>query len=338
MDKEVSISTSTILKIIGILAAVWFVVIIRDIVMLLIFAIILTSTVEPIARKLEKRKISRVFSVSVIYALTIAIFGAVLFFLTPPIIEQLRQLILEVPNFVNALTQKFEIIRDLASQYNLTASLEKFIISVKSSLNMENIFSSLFATTKAFVSGIIAAIIIFAVSFYMSVEKGGLKQFINALIPKRHSENVMRLVNKSQDRLGKWVKGQLVVIAIVGLLDYIGLLLLGVRYALLLGILGAALEIIPYAGPIIATIFAILIGLAQAPIVALFAGLWFWTVQQIENHIITPKVMHAAVGLNPIVVILAILIGAKVAGVPGFILAVPVAAVLEVFISEFVNG
>lgn len=338
MNKEISISTSSVLKILGILAAVWFVVMIRDIVMLIIFAIILASAVEPLTERLEKKKISRVISVSVIYVLVIAILGATIFFLAPPIIDQSRQLILEIPQFIESLSQKFEIVRDLAFKYNLTGSLENFISSVKSSLNVENIFSSLFVTTRAFFGGIIAAVIVLAISFYMSVEKGGLKQFINTLTPKRHSENVMRLVKKSQDKLGKWIKGQLAVILIIGLLDYVGLMLLGVKYALLLGILGAVLEIIPYAGPIIATIFAVLIGLAQAPLIALFAGIWFWIVQQIENHVVTPKIMQTAVGLNPVVVILALLIGTKIAGVFGLVLAVPVAAVLEVFVSEFMGN
>lgn len=335
MSNEISISTSTILKILGIIAGIWFVVIIRDVVLLFIFAIILTSAIEPFASRLENRKIPRMLSVSIVYVLTIAILGAVIFFLFPPIVEQLRQLVIAIPEFVNSAITKFEVLKDLAAQHNFTANLENFIETISSAL--AGVVPNLFDTTKAFFGGLISFVIVLAISFYMSVEKGGLKQFVSALAPKKHSENVLRLVKKSQDKLGRWIKGQLVVILIIGLLDYVGLLLLGVRFALLLGITGAVLEIIPYAGPVIATIIAVLVGLSQSPMIALFAGIWFLVVQQIENHIITPKVMQTAVGLNPVVVILAILIGTKLAGVLGLVLAVPIAAVIEVFVSEFIE-
>jgi len=338
MNKDISISISTILKIIAVLGAVWFVFLIRDVVILLIFAIVLVSAIEPFVGRMENRKIPRVLSVSVAFILGLVTLGAVLFFLVPPIIVQLKQLALDLPGFVDMLAAKFEVVRNLASRYNLTASLEEFTEWAKSALSLEKVASYLTGTVKAFFGGLISAFIILAISFYMAVEKGGLKKFIGALFPQKHSENAMRLVKKSQNKLNRWIKGQLVVILIVGLLDYIGLAVMGFKFALLLGILGALLEIIPYAGPIIATVFAVIIGLTQSPMVAVFAGAWFLIVQQLENHIITPKVMQTTVGLNPVVVILAILIGTKLAGVFGLILAVPVAAVLEVVIGDFMSS
>ncbi|MFH1175300.1 MAG: AI-2E family transporter [bacterium] len=336
-QKEISISTSTILRILGILVAAWLLFLIRDVVVLILFAIVLVSAIEPFVDKMESRKISRIFSVSAIYIFGFLAFGAVLFFLIPPVATQLKQLVVSLPEAMDALSQKFVIFRDVFTRLNVSAGLEDFVLKSSHSFNAEGIIPGIFSTTKSFFGALIAIIIVLAISFYMAVEKGGLKMFINALTPQKYSEHAMRLVKKSQVKLNRWMKGQLVVILIVGLLDYIGLAILNFKFALLLGIMGAIFEIIPYAGPLIAAIFAVLIGLTQSLTVAILAGIWFLIVQQLENHIITPKVMQTTVGLNPVVVILAILVGTKLAGVLGLVLAVPVAAVIEVIVSDFMG-
>lgn len=333
MEKEISISTSTILKILGIFVALGLVYLVRDIAVLLMLAIILVLIIEPLAARLEQKGIPRIFSVSITYLLGIAVFGAVLFFLIPPVISQLKQLIDVFPAIINRLSEEFQSFAQFAGRYNIDINLNK----ISSELELQRIIPNIFSTTRALISGIVSLVIILAISFYMSVEKGGLEKFINTLTPQKHREKISRLLRKIQKRLARWARGQLLVILIIGLLDYIGLMLLGVKFALLLGALGAILEIIPYAGPIIATIFAFVIGLSQSLTIGLLAGLWFLIVQQLENHVVTPKVMQSAVGLNPVIVILSILIGTKFFGLLGFILAVPVAAIAEVIISDFIE-
>jgi predicted PurR-regulated permease PerM len=121
---------------------------------------------------------------------------------------------------------------------------------------------------------------------------------------------------------------------IVGCLTYIGLYFLGIKYALTLALVAALLEIIPYIGPILAAIPAVILGFAQSPFLALLVILLFVVIQQLENYIIVPQVMKKTVGLNPIVIIIVMLIGAKLAGVIGIILAVPVAAAVAEFLKD----
>jgi len=335
MDREISISTATILKVIGVLLVLGLIFLIRDVVVLVLFAIILTSAIEPFAARMENKKIPRVVAVTTVYVIGAVLLGTALFFLIPPLLEQIRQLAVAMPSFFEAVMTKFESFKQFAIQHNIVSNVELFFESLSSELGQ--VAPNIFSTTKAVLAGTVSVVIVLAVSFYMSVEKGGLKKFIETLTPESQQNNVMRLVRKSQAKLGKWVQGQFVVILLVGLLDFLGLFFLGARFALLLGIVGAILEIIPYAGPIVATAIVFLICSSQSLTLAILAGAWMLIVQQIENHVITPKIMQSAVGLNPIVVILAILIGTKLAGVLGLVLAVPVAAVIEVLISDFMS-
>ncbi|TRZ78458.1 AI-2E family transporter [bacterium] len=335
MDREISISTATILKVIGVLLVLGLIFLIRDVVVLVLFAVILTSAIEPFAARMENKKIPRVVAVAMVYVIGALLFGTALFFLIPPLLEQVRQLAVAMPSFFDSAIMKFESFKLFAIQHNIASNVEYFFDSLSAELGQ--VAPNIFSTTKAVVAGTISVVVVLAVSFYMSVEKGGLKKFIEALTPENQRDNVMRLVKKSQAKLGKWVQGQFVVILLVGVLDFLGLFFIGARFALLLGIMGAILEIIPYAGPMVATMIVFLICLSQSLTIAILAGVWFLIVQQIENHVITPKIMQSAVGLNPIVVILAILIGTKLAGVLGLVLAVPVAAVIEVLISDFMG-
>lgn len=333
MKEEISISTSTILKVIGILLLLGFAYLVRDIIVLMLFAVILVLIIEPMAARMEKKKIPRMVSVIIIYLFGIAILSLVLFLLIPPVAQQMKQLAANLPNIGKKIGNEFEIIKQFALKYNFNIDLAK----ISSELDIRKFLPNIFSTTKAFFGGVISIIIILATSFYMAVEKGGLEKFIDTLTPQKHRDKVLRLFKKSQAKLIRWAQGQLLVMLIIGLLDYLGLVFMGVKFALLLGVLGAVLEIVPYAGPIIATIFAITIGLSQSLTAGLIAGLWFLIVQQLENHVITPKVMQSAIGLNPVIVILSVLVGTKFFGILGFILAVPLAAVVEAVVSDLLR-
>ena len=124
---------------------------------------------------------------------------------------------------------------------------------------------------------------------------------------------------------------------IIGILDTVGLYLVGVPYALVLGIFAGVMEIIPYMGPIISAIPGIVLGFLVSPTTGLLAFVVYLVAQQFENHVVVPQVMKKAVGLNPIVVILALMAGIKIAGTLGAILAIPVATAFGIFISDFMN-
>ncbi|NQV13085.1 MAG: AI-2E family transporter, partial [Parcubacteria group bacterium] len=171
-------------------------------------------------------------------------------------------------------------------------------------------------------------------SFYFTVQEDSLKKFIRSLAPMKHRPYIENLAGRIQKQIGYWLRGQIMLGLVVGIMLYVGLSLLGVKYALILAILGGLLEIVPYLGPIISAVPAVFLAFTQRPILALFVLILYIAVQQLENHILVPKVMQRVVGLNPLVTIIVILVGVKVAGIIGGILAVPIATAIQVFLSD----
>ena len=123
----------------------------------------------------------------------------------------------------------------------------------------------------------------------------------------------------------------------VGFLTFVGLRILGVKYALTLAVIAGILEIVPVIGPIISSIPAIIIGFTQSPFLGLLVLILYAVIQQSENHIIVPKVMQKTTGLSPVVIVISFLIGAKLLGLLGILLAVPIAVILSVFVDEFIS-
>ena len=171
-------------------------------------------------------------------------------------------------------------------------------------------------------------IAIIIIAFYLSVMKRGVESFIESVVPARHEAYVMDLWKRSEMKVGRWIQGQLLLALIVGLTVYIGLSLMGIKFALVLGIVAMALEIVPIVGPVIAAIPAIFLAFLQDPGLGLWVIVFYVAVQQLENHLLVPVVLGKTTGLNPVVVIMALLVGNQLAGISGMILSVPVATVI----------
>ena len=157
---------------------------------------------------------------------------------------------------------------------------------------------------------------------------------MKVITPDHVHEELGRITEKIQNKIGQWLRGQLILMAIIFFVTFIGLKIIGVPYALVLALVAGITEIIPYAGPILGAMPAVFIAFTISPVKGLLAVLLYFLIQQAENHLIVPKVMQRTTGLNPIIVIVAVLVGAQLAGVLGALLAVPIAAALEVVIHE----
>jgi len=197
----------------------------------------------------------------------------------------------------------------------------------------ENIFTG----TITFLGGIFEFIIVLSIAFYMTVQEKGTKKFFAALIPDDHKEYVMSFVERIEYKMGRWLQGQMLLMFLVFGLDYLGLLAIGAPYALILALIAGILEIIPYIGPIISAVIAVTVSFLHGPVTGLFVLALFTAVQQLEGYVLTPLVMRKAVGLNPVVVIVALLVGAKLAGVIGVIVSVPIATVIGEIVNDLVR-
>jgi predicted PurR-regulated permease PerM len=168
----------------------------------------------------------------------------------------------------------------------------------------------------------------------MSVQEKGIKKFIASLAPVEHSGYVSDLVDRIQFKMGRWLQGQMFLMLVIFALDYLGLLLIGAPYALVLALIAGILEIIPYIGPVVSAVIAVAVSFLHGPVTGLLVLALFVIVQQLEGYLLTPLVMKKAVGLNPVVVILALMIGAKLGGVLGIIVAVPIATALGEIVND----
>ncbi len=172
------------------------------------------------------------------------------------------------------------------------------------------------------------------ISFYLVVQDKGIKLFLSSVTPAEHRPYVISLAERIQTKLGRWLRGQLVVMMAVGLLVFIGLFFLKVDFALMLAVLAGLLEIVPYIGPFLAGTAAVALAFLQAPVLGVLVLALFLIVHQIEGYVLIPQVMKRAVGLNPLVIIISMIIGAKLYGILGVVVAVPLVAIASVFLGD----
>lgn len=327
----VNVSTVTILKVLAVLLAVWFLWAIKEIVLLFLISIIIASAIDPLADFLYRKRIPRALSVLLVYASFIALFGFIVAMLVPPITQQFKQI--SESNFYDQFSSKVGLYRDNLGETGIGRAIENSIRNFAG-----NFAGTLFQTTKGVITGFISVITVLAVSFYLTVEENGMKNLIRHLTPYRHQAYAMKLVNKIQKKIGAWVLGQLVLSAIIFGLTFIGLTLLKIEFALVLAVIAGVLEIIPYIGPIVSVIPALFFAFLQNPALALAVLVLYIIIQQLENHILVPVVMSKSVGLNPVLVIMGILIGGALGGVLGAVIAVPILSGISVFVWDIMEG
>ena len=157
------------------------------------------------------------------------------------------------------------------------------------------------------------------------------------LLSRRAQGRAEGLIREVEYRLGGWLRGQITLMFLVGLLTYLGLLALGVEYALPLALIAGLLEVIPVIGPIIAAIPALVVGFGMAPWMGIWVLVLYLVVQQFENSLLVPNVMGRAVGFSPLATLVFLFIGGQLFGLGGVILAIPVALFLSIFAKDFLS-
>jgi predicted PurR-regulated permease PerM len=182
---------------------------------------------------------------------------------------------------------------------------------------------------------IVSLLLIFVLAYYMVVEVESLKRLVRNIAPERYQPSIVGVITRVQRKLGDWMRAQLILSGAVAALTYVGLLIIGLPYALVLGLLVGVLELVPYAGPVIAAVPGIFLALSLSPFKAVLALAVYVLVQQAESHFLIPKVNQKFVGVNPIVSIMALLLGARLGGILGVLVAIPIAASITMLLEEY---
>jgi predicted PurR-regulated permease PerM len=319
----IHISSLSIIKILAVLAVIGFVYMVWDIIVLLFISLIFAATLGPSFDWLERKKIPRAIAILLVYAVVLFVLTLVVVLIIPPITEQIDQLAATFPFYYERFLQTFG---DLQLKSDISQTLQQNLQSVGQTLSSYT--GSVVGTITGIFGGLTTFFIMLVLTFYFSVKKEGLKYFIQSVTPIKYHKYAMNMFVRVQDKLGLWLRAQLLLSGIIFLVTWIGLLILGVKYSLVLALIAGITEVIPFIGPIIGAIPAVLLAFLQSPIKALLVLILYLVIQQLEGNILVPKVMQKTVGLNPIVVIVVILLGAKIAGVLGALLSIPVAVAI----------
>lgn len=329
---KIDISYNFIVKIVAIVLGGLFLYLIRSILAILLVSIILTTAISPFVDLIhKKKKLPRWVGILIIYIGIIGIFVLVIGLLMPALIKELQNFIDKVPYLYELVNSKFSAIADSGVQDTIKNAVLNFVNNLATRVEASN---TIFQSFSSIISGFAFFFMTLVVTFYMSMEEDGSARLIKALVPKQYHTFSLNLLNKIQKTVGSWLKGQLSLCLIIGTLYYISFVILGVNYTLLLAVFAGVMEIIPYIGPVLGAAPAAIIGFTQSPIKGLFVILIIILIQQLENNLIVPKVMKKSVGLNPLIVIIVIMIGVKIAGIAGALLAVPFTAIIQVIARE----
>ncbi|NCN52868.1 AI-2E family transporter [Candidatus Wolfebacteria bacterium] len=325
MDKNFDITWVSLWRIVGMLLLVSVFYIALDVWIAVLLAVVVSSALDPSVSWLEKKRIPRVVGAVGVFAIFIGLVTMVLYTVIPIAVSEFNILLKNIGEFGPVL--RFQEVSNILTSIN--ESLGEFA----------NIFlsgsASFFDVITAFIGGLALAASSFILAFYLTVDRDGVENFLRDVIPKTYEEIILDIYFKTRKKIGKWLYGQMFLSLSIGLAAFIGLWFLGVKYSLLLGILAGAMEIVPYAGPILSGVIAVLIGAAQSPSIALYVFILFIIIQQLEGNFLTPVFMKMATSLHPAAVLVALLIGGKLLGVVGIILSVPLAVMAQVLVDEW---
>jgi len=326
----IELSTWTIARFLVLVLALVFAYVLRDILLVFLFAVVLASAMEPVIRWFQDRKLPRLLATIMIFLCVFGVFFLAIYLLIPALSNDLQGFTLNYPVFERQIFGAvsnipfLDFIRENARE--LLTEPSQYISSVS---------GGVLTFTQSFIGGVFSLIILIVVSFYLAVRERGVEDFIRLVTPLRHEAYAVDLWLRSQRKMGQWLRAQLLLGALIGAAIYVGLTLLNVKYALVFAFVAAILELVPIVGPVLSAVPPTIIAFLQDPSLALIVIILFIIVQQIESHIVVPLVMKSSIGISPIVVVIALLVGAKLAGIIGLLLAVPMAAVIAEFLHDY---
>ncbi len=326
MDKKerftISISLKSILLFTLIPLGIYLLWLVRDLIFSLLIGFILMSALKPGVTYMVKIKIPRTLAVILIYLLFILFIIALFSLIIPPIIYETSLLLSSLPYAIeNILPQ--------VSDYIKITDLKGYVPNVTN--NIFGIVSSIFSNALFVVTTLFFGL-------YFLLEENLLDKSLRRYVSSKTADRVTSILTKAEKRMSSWFWGELTLMTVVGVLTFIGLELIGLgRYAVPLAVLAGLLEVVPNIGPVVSSIPAILLGFVSSSFIGFLAMALYVVVQQLENTLIVPMIMKKAVGLNPILTLVALILGGRLGGILGILLAIPLFLFIETIVNEVLH-
>lgn len=321
MTKQTTeISWRSLWRVVALVVFVAALYLMREAAVVILLALVLSTALHPPVGYLEKKKIPRILGTIIIFLLFFALLAFILYALVPIVILQLNSLLKDLAG--------------LANQFFSIRAPENIIDLITPNLNnLTNLLLSgsvpLLEILSRFLGGITFVIAVLVLSFYLTISREGVDRFLRAVFPVAMEDKVLQLYGRTKRKIGRWFQAQIILSVVIGIVVFIGLKFLGIEQALVLGVIAGLFELVPVVGPIFAGAFAVVVAATDSLNSALYVLIFFVAVQQLEGHLLVPLVMKKAVGIHPVIVLVALLGGAEIAGLVGMLLAVPVAVFLQ---------
>ena len=328
--KVLDISWGTIIKVAIALLCFYVLYLIRDILIWIIFALVISILFDPAIDFLQKRRLPRALAAIFIYVTVFGIVGLILYWTAPLFISEIQQ-------FSQLFLQYFEKIAPPLKGLGIeafenfgsfTEAIERWLVRAS---------TGIFSALSLIFGGIFSTVTIFAIAIFLSMEEKGTERVIGLLSPKKYEAFVLSLWEKTQRTVAKWFGIRILACLVVGILAFTVCHVLNIKYAVSFGLLAGALDIIPIIGPIIAGAIIIIFTALDSWLKALLILVAFILIQQIEGNVLTPVLTKKFIGLPAALVLIALIIGAKLWGILGAILAIPLAGILFEFLRDFLK-
>lgn len=299
----------------------------REVVVILFLALIISSALDAPISYLERKKIPRIFGAFFVFLSVFGLVAFLLYTIIPTTISEFSDAFAKIEKSSMSALWPFgapkELIKNFETNFGVLA---------------DKLFAgraSIFDLISSVFGGVVFAISVFVLSFYLSVSRDGVEKFLRAILPLDWEEYMVDVYLRVRRKMGLWLQGQMVLSLTVGIAVFLGLLILGVNFSLVLGITAGVFEMVPMVGPIIVGTLAFLAAVSDSWTLGISAIILFIVIQQIENHLLVPMVMRKTIGLHPVIVVISLLAGSQIAGFVGLILAVPTAVIIQELIEDW---
>jgi predicted PurR-regulated permease PerM len=304
---------------------------VRSVLILVVIALFVAATLEPAVAWLERHKVRRGLAVALIAFLALGVVVAIIAITGPPLISQARSFASDLPQRLDEFTERSSTYRDLSARYGLDEEIQRIGSQLPGRIG-----SSVVGFFKALFGFIGASLLVFVLSCYFMADFPRMRRGLPKLFPKQHQARVRRISDVVIDKVSAYMLGNIVISLVAGVVTYVGLMIIGVPYALPLALFVAITDLLPLVGATIGAVVCVAVAIITG-------GIWpdgvltlilFIVYQQLENYLIAPRVLKRAVDIPAVVVLLAGLIGATMLGLIGALMAIPIAAAIVGVINE----
>ncbi len=329
-----TVARSTLVVLLLLLCA-FFIYQISGILVLFFVSFLFAAALDPIIDFLHRKRVPRGAGVLIVYLIIFVVFGLLLSNLVILLGQQIGEIAGSISKIVENLTQN-------PSQFPFAQQLKPYFDQFYQTIDIKAVTSQLQSTLLSLSTlllnisfGLLNVVIVLILTFFMTVEEKGIEDFFLSLFPSRHGKYISTRLEAVKVKIGNWLRGQLFLSLAATMLSYIGLLFLNVKYALTLSVISGVMMLIPVVGRGFAWIVSFPIVFNQSPVIALWFSVYYFVLQQIENNILVHYIMNRVVGLSPIIISFAMLVGAQYLGIPGLIISIPIATSIAIFVKDY---